>query len=357
MAHVEVVKRLKFTEISRTRRLQIPGNVLVELGEPVQPGDVIAEAKTLTKVQILDVARGLGVHPSEAASCMMRDLGEVVQQDDVIAQHSGNLTRLVRAPVGGKLLDWQDGRLALVSEGNTECVKAGMIGEVAEIILNFGAVLKTYGSLVQGVWGNGRMGFGELTLLDPGMESHIEEVMLDYFEEGQVLAAGHCLSAEHLKTLAKKGLSGLILCSLSPELIQTADQQPYPIIVLQGFGRISPDPLSVSLLSDYAGEVVSINASDSDMDKGLRPEVVIPLQNNDFEEELASRAELEIGQWVQVCAGIAIGQTGEVIEISQVHTQFESGLNAPSARVRLKDNEEITIPSGNLVILSNSKPA
>ena len=357
MASVEVLKRLKFTEVIRTRRLPVPGKVLVELGDAVQPDDVIAEAKVLSKVQILDIARGLGVHPTEAASCMMRDLGENVQQGDVIAQISGNLPRLVRAPAGGKLLDWHNGRLTLASLGKTECVKGGMIGEVAEVIMNYGAILKTYGCLIQGVWGNGRLGFGELTLLDPGMESHIEEVMLDYFSEGQVLAAGHCLNEDQLIALAEKGISGLILCSLSPELMQVAYQQPYPIIVLQGFGRIPPDPLSVSLLSDCAGMVVSLDACDRNKDQGERPEVVIPLSDNEFKvEELASREDLEVGQWVQVCGGEANGQTGEVVELSHDTTVFESGLSGPGASVRLHNNEKITIPCGNLVILSNSKP-
>jgi len=356
MVNVEVIKRIKFTEINRISRLPIPGKVLVELGETVQPGDVIAEAKIPTRVQILDIARGLGVHASDAASYMMRDLGEVVQKDDVIAQSTGKLPRIIRAPMGGKLLDWTNGRVTLASEGKSEFVKAGMIGEVAEIIMNYGAVLRAYGCLIQGVWGNGRVGSGLLTLLDSRMESHIEEVMLDYFEEGQVLAAGHCLQVDHLDVLAKKGISGLILCSMPPELIQAAVEQPYPIIVLQGFGRIPPDPLSVSLLSGCMDELVSINACGRDKDKGERPEVVIPLNDNDFEDELPPRVELMPGQWVQVGAGKAIGKTGEVMEISQENSPFESGMNVPSAKIRLFNDEEITVPGGNLVLLSNLKP-
>lgn len=355
MISVEVLSRSKYSEITRVRRLSTPGNVLVSLGDTVHPSDVIAEASTPTQVQILDIARGLGVSPSQAASCMMRDLGEVVQQGDVIAQNEGNLPRLVRAPVGGKLLDWQNGSLTLVSGGQSELVKAGMIGEVSEIILNIGAVLRTQGCLIQGIWGNDRAGSGSLTLLDSNLETQLDEAELDTLEQGQMLAVGHCSKADCFPLLVEKDLTGLILCSLAPELIHAAVAQPFPIVLLQGFGQIPPDPLSVSLLCDCAGEEVSINACGRDKIAGDRPEVIIPLSDGDFEEEMESWMELEMGQWVQVSAGVALGQTGEVIAYSSEDTQFESGIKAPSTRIRLHNNEEITVPSENLVILSHSK--
>jgi len=356
MTDVGVVRRAKFIDIRRIRRLPVPGNVLVKLGEAVQPEDVIAEAHIPTKVQSLDIARGLGVLPSEAASFMVRDLGEVVQQGDVIAQYDGSLPRLVRAPVGGKLLDWQNGQVILASGAKFEQVKAVMIGEASEIILNFGAVIRTQGCLIQGVWGNGRAGSGVLTLLDPKLEEPLDAFEMDALEQGQVLAAGYCSQKDVFPLLVKKSLAGLILGSLAPELIGIAKGQPFPIIVLQGFGRIPSDLLSVSLLTDCAGEQACINACDRDVFKSTRPEVMIPLKDGEPDIELGSRSQLALGQWVQVIGGKAFGQTGEVVALSTDETLFESGINLPSVQVRLHSDEEITVPSQNLVILSDLYP-
>ncbi|MEA3325821.1 MAG: hypothetical protein U9R53_00665 [Chloroflexota bacterium] len=356
MIDIDVVRRSKFIEIRRTRRLTVPGNVLVKLGDIVQPEDLIAEAHIPTQVQSLDIARGLGVLPSQAASFMMRDLGEDVQQGDVVAQYDGTLPRLVRAPDGGKLLDWQNGQVILASGGKFERVKAAMIGEVMEIILYFGAVLRIKGCLIQGVWGNGHLGSGQLTLLDPKLENPLEAAEMDMFEKGQVLAAGHCSQPDIFPLMVKKGLGGLILGSLAPELSEAAKNQPFPIIVLQGFGKIPSDPLSVTLLRDCVDELVCINACERDVFKGTRPELMIPIEEGDPEKRLGFRAKLALGQWVQVSGGKAIGQTGEVVSFSSAGTLFKSGANFPSAQIRLHNDEEITVPGQNLVILSDSKP-
>ena len=356
MTNNNVVCRAKFIEIRRVRRLKVPGNVLVKLGEAVQPEDVIAEAQFPTQVHSLDIARGLGVLPSQAAACMTRDLGTDVQQGDVIAQCEGTLPRLVRAPAAGKLLDWQNGRVILAAGGKTECVKAAMIGEVTEDILHFGAVIRTQGCLIQGVWGNGRVGSGLLSLLDSSLEKPLDTSKIDTLEQGQVLAASYCSQQDIIPLLVKEGLAGLILGSLAPELIGLAKDQPFPIIVLQGFGRIPSDPLSVSLFKDCAGEQVCINACERNEFTGVRPEVMIPIQEGEPEKGLGSRAELALGQWVQVGSGKAIGLTGEVVAFSTADTPFESGLNTPSIQIRLHNDEEITVPSQNVVILSDSKP-
>ena len=86
------------------------------------------------------------------------------------------------------------------------------------------------------------------------------------------------------------------------------------------------------------------------------PEVIIPLEVDDLENDLGLQTELKIGYWVQVNAGNAIGMTGEVVNLQAADILYESGLSLPSAVIRLPNDEEITVPVQNIVILSDTGP-
>ena len=75
MKHL-ALNRQEATEIRRIRQLPFPGQVLVEPGQPVHPEDRIAIGKLPGEIFNLDIARGLGIDPSEVLACLVRDLGK-----------------------------------------------------------------------------------------------------------------------------------------------------------------------------------------------------------------------------------------------------------------------------------------
>ncbi len=102
---------------------------------------------------VLDVAQGLRLPTDEVKSCLTRQIGESVQEGDVIARCEGAFPRLVRAPLAGQLVECHQGNVVLTTEVMTTSIKAGMPGEVEKIIPEFGAVITTWGCLVQGFGG------------------------------------------------------------------------------------------------------------------------------------------------------------------------------------------------------------
>ena len=350
---VDVIQIAKDVEIRRIRRLPVSGRVLVKNGDRVHPQDVIAEALIPGNVLMLDIARGLGLPPDEAKTCLMREAGEALKEGDVIAQCEGAFPRLVRAPIDGVFLECHQGRAAVATGHSKIELHAGMIGEVEVVIAGYGATLSARGSLLQGMWGNGKMGEGVIVIPESPLETPIRVSNLQDLESGQVIAGGVCLHAEVLTACERAGISGLILGALAPELVPMATALPFPVVVLQGFGVLLPDPNILACLQDRTGDLAAINAQSVDIFEGERPEVIISHDTETPAPALGFQEVLKVGQHVRVMSGTATGQSGVLIELTDTVTPFESGMETIAALVQLSSGETVRMPAQNLVIVNH----
>ncbi len=347
------LNRLAATEIRRVRQLPFPGQVLVEPGQAVHPEDLIAQAELPDEIYSLDIARGLGVDPSDVVSCLVRDLGEELAQDDIIAECDRPLPRLVRAPQAGKLLACRDGAAFIAAGKRLVKVHAAMIGVVSTILPERGAILTTEGSLIQGVWGNGCVGAGILRLQTLDLSKSSSAEGLEQIDEGQVIATGSCADEALLARMIEKKPTGWILGSLKPDLIDRAAGLPFPVIVLGGFGELPPDQRTFQLLQDKKGEVVCLNACHPNILDGVWPEVIIPSSHGDQHASLPFQAKIEIGQRVQVLSGPEEGGVFWVTGLPDEKATLESGLNCQVAVLKPEEGEEIRVPRENLLILGS----
>jgi hypothetical protein len=203
---LDVVITGSVSTIRRERRLPLRGEVLVNEGQEVHPEDLVAEASLPGKFYLVDIARGLDVEPRDAQQFLVREPGEYLLEDDVIAQIGGAFHRLVRAPLSGRFTAFHQGHALLEIGRETLQVKAGLIGVVEAVIPECGAIITTQGLLLQGVWGNGRMGSGGLNVVESAWSAPLKVSMLNKAEQGQVLAVGQCSDADTLATLARTGI-------------------------------------------------------------------------------------------------------------------------------------------------------
>ncbi len=348
---VDVVRSTSFINICRVRQLLLPGRVLVDVGQDVLPADVIAVADVPGQVMVLDLVRGLGLAPDEADACAVREPGETVQQGDVIAQFQGAFTRLVRTPIDGRLVDISQGRAILATTTDQVQVQAGMIGQVESLIPEFGAVIINRGALIQGVWGNGGVAAGALQVVgETSAVALLEEDVVGADGE-TLLAAGVCLHASILDAAVKKGIAGLIVGGLAPELKSLALEMPFPILVLNGFGLLPIDVGSFELLQEKTGRTASVNASRPNLYNGVRPELIIPEETGQPEAPLGYRVKLALGQRVRILSGKAQGQVGEVVALPTALVRFESGLKVYAAKIRLHGGQFVNIPRRNLEVM------
>ena len=103
-AYTPGLKVKKFTIVSKTRRLPLPGEVLVREGENVTHDQTVARTEIPGEISMINVANMLGVEPEDTNAYMLKKANESVQLGDVIANRTslfGLLKSSVRAPVTG----------------------------------------------------------------------------------------------------------------------------------------------------------------------------------------------------------------------------------------------------------------
>jgi len=87
-----------------------------------------------------------------------------------------------------------------------------------------------------GVWGNGRMDFGVMSVLGKHQTtpaSHRSGYQPAWFN----YPCGHCQDRETLQTAEEVPVRGLILASMSAALVPTATRLNIPVIIVEGLGR------------------------------------------------------------------------------------------------------------------------
>ncbi len=346
-----VLHILPLTTIQRRRVLPVPGVVRVRLNQQLSAGDVVAEAHWAREHILIDVARQLGVSATVADRLIRCKEGDELAPDSLIAMTRGPFPRQVRAPRNGRVVVVGAGRVLLeVGEVNLT-VRAGLPGQVIEILPDRGAVIQTAGALIQGVWGNGRIETGVLFNLMESPDTVLSPSRLDVSLRGMVILGGIVHTAETLQIAAELPVRGLILSSLNPDLILLALQMRYPILLTDGFGHIPMNSAAYLLLTTNVRREVTVNAESPDRYSGRRPEAIIPLPVANQPAPAADVITFAEGQQVRLRAGARYGVIGSIVRLYEEPVTLPSGLRAPSAEVRLESGEEMLIPLANLEVV------
>lgn len=344
-----VTHMLPKTSFRRARTLPVHGSVLVRAGQTVQAIDVIAEGVLPGRHLLIDVRKVLSLRDAAAAhKALERKAGEKLQKGDVIAQTGGMFSRVIRAPEACEIISIQNGQVLLGTLGEPVELKAAFPGRVVEIIPEFGAVIETSGTLVQGVWGNNLTATSLLEVVAHSPDAPLTRADLDITLRGSIILAGHLSDPEVFDAAAELPLRGMILGSMTAELIPAAMKQPYPIALLEGFGKLPINTVAYRLLADRKKDDVVLNATWDPL-MSQRPDILLPFP---VEAELATDwVEYAPGQTVKVLRPPYASQVGLLVAIKPGLTSFPGGLRVPAGEVRLETNETVTVPLNNLTIL------
>ena len=339
------------TSIVRERLLPVSGTVLVRLNQKVSPNDVIAETNWAREHVLLDVAGALRVNPNVADRLVKYKVDDRVVASAEVAVGKGLFPRSVRAPREGRVVAVGGGQVLLeVGETKVE-LRAGIPGTIIEIIPNRGAIIQTAGSLIQGVWGNGRIDSGLLVNIAEKPDGVLTIARLDVSLRGSILLAGMVKDAETLQAAAELPVRGLILSSLYPSLIQQAREMRYPIMVTDGFGPLPMNSAAYKLLSTNAKREVTVNAEVYDRYTGARPEIIIPLPISSSPPALREAETFAPGLQVRMRRPPAMGMIGLIVAIKPGLTLLPSGLRAQAADVKLENDEIVVVPLVNLEVV------
>lgn len=342
---------LPLTLIRRRRVLPVAGRVLVSEGQKVNAVDVIAEVNRPGQHTLVDVRRELGLaRTDEAEKLIVHQPGETIRQGELIAQTGGVFRQVINSPVSGKIVAISAGRV-LIETPATQPLKvlAGTSGVVRELIAEYGALIETSGALVQGLIGNNHIDQGVLVVLARSPEDEFTTARLDVSMRGTVVLGGHCSQVDALRMAGEMALRGLILSSITADLIPAIQQMAYPIIVLEGIGKIPFDVESFQVLTTSAKRDICINATAYQPYADERPELIVPLPS--IGGLPVKTGEYSAGKKVRILAAPYAAQIGTLVQVRKGLTRLKNGILAPAGDVRLENNELLTVPLANLDML------
>ena len=342
---------LPLTTIQRERMLPVRGVVQARLNQRVSATDVVAEARWSREHVLIDVARKLGTSASAVDRLVRVHMGDEVAANAMIAATGGMFPREIRTPREGRVVAVGGGQVLLeVGDVNVQ-LRAGMPGMVMQIFQDRGVLIQTVGSLIQGVWGNGRIEMGLMINMMDSRDAVLETGRLDVSLRGSVILGGHCPDAETLQAAAELPVRGLILSSIQPGALSAASQMRYPIVVTDGFGQLPMNDAAYRLLSTNSKRDVTVNAETFDRYSGARPEVIIPLPVTQ-EPPIADNIEsFAAGKRVRMRAAPHRGVIASIVKVHTGLRALPSGLRAPCADVRLESGETVLIPLANLEVV------
>jgi hypothetical protein len=342
---------LSSASIQRERVMPSAGRIIARRGQTVKPVDVVAEARLRPEHLLLDVARGLGIPASEADHYIQQRAGDEIDEGDVIAGPVGIARRVVRSPKAGTVVVAGDGQVLLELEGEFSELKAGYSGVIADIVGDRGVVIESVGSLVQGVWGNGKINFGLLKVLARTPDELVTSAVMDVSLRGSVVMAGYCEDERVLSSAEELPVRGLILASMDSALASMALSVSYPIVIIEGFGNIPMNQDAFNILTSGAMREVSLNAEPWDRIANTRPEVVIALPEGVVPETTRDSAIFTVGQTVRVISPPYQGMVGTLTNLLPGLSILPSGLRAEAAGVRLLNGDTVQVPLSNLVVI------
>jgi len=340
---------LPFTVIRRERKLPFPAKVLVRKGQKVGANDAVVEAKLSSKHLMLDIAVGLAVSRTQSERFIRVKPGDRLAKGDLIAGPAGIGKRVMRASQNCQVILVGSDRVLLELTDNLIQVKAGMSGEVVELISDCGVVIETTGALIQGTWGNGRVDFGVMSVQAKEPGGSLLSDQLDLSKRGAVILGAHCDSEDTLHLAQELPVRGLILASMLISLRSVAEKMDYPIILLEGFGSHSMSKPAFTLLSDSGRREVSVNAQAWNAFKGRRPEIVIPHPGERVVAPPRTVERLSVNQQVRSVRAPHAGEIGRLIRLCGT-VSLPSGIRTQAAEVQYVNGEKAVLPLENLEV-------
>lgn len=338
---------LPVTTIHRERVLPVAGRVLARRGQKVTPGEVIAQADLAPEHILLNIARILRVQPGQVGEYLDYKEGDDVAEGDVLAERSVGFSKLVsRAPRTGRIVSIQDGQVLLEVEGRPFELRAGMSGEITELVPDLGAFIETTGALVQGVWGNGRSDGGLMNVQAETPHDLIVAANMDVSMRGTVILGGMCEDENVFTAAGEVPLRGLILASIPSTLLPAAAKARCPVILLEGFGKLPMNEAAFKLLSTNDRRDVIVNAEMHHH----RPEVIIPLPPTPEMAPLNDVNTFTAGQRVRLACNPHMGRVGTIAEVLPGSTVLDNGVRAPAAIVDV-EKKSLILPLANLEVL------
>ena len=335
------------TTVRIPRRLPRPGEVLVRLGEAVEPARVVAQTVEPADFCIVDVARELKVPVKKVKGYLKVNRGAAVAEGDVLASRGGLGGQVCRAPIDGAIMGSGRGRLLLEAEPQTIHVAAVVPGQVVEVSATEGVVIEATGAFMQMGWGNGKEAFGVLRVVVRAPRHPIRTKHIDAAAQGAILVGGSHFDEETLEQAIEMQVRGIIVGGVPPSMVPLLETVEFPIVTTEGISTAPMSQAFFDLLRSLDGREVSVCGRMRYRWGTERSYVMVPMPARGA-TTINPETPLTVGSRVRVLRGPYTGVSGVVSDIPTSLIQLETGARLPGVQIDLGGKEFALVPFVNL---------
>jgi hypothetical protein len=362
------------TQIRRTRRLPLKGEVLAAVGDRVEPETVVAQAAIPGLMQSVKVANQLGIDPKDIFGPLTVKEGDHVQVGQVIAVTKalfGMLKTEVKSSVEGTVetISTVSGNVGIRQKSLPVQVTAYVAGRVAEVMPAEGVVVETRCALIQGIFGIGGERVGAIHMVsrapgDPLTESDITPDL-----SGKIIVGGSNVSGGALRRASERGVRGIVVGGIIDKdlidylgydigvAITGHENIPLTVIITEGFGTIAMAQRTFDLLKTLEGRSASINGATQIRAGVIRPEVVVPLDKpltDGAPVDSTESGALAIGAPIRMIREPYFGALATVTALPTQLTTIGSGASVRVLEAKLTAGDIVTVPRANVELIETS---
>jgi hypothetical protein len=367
---LKVTERMKIT---KKRILPLKGNVVVKVGDIVDPDAVVARTDLPGNVEPLNVANILGVPPEDVKDCMLKKEGDSITQGEAIAVNKsffGLFKTEAKSKITGSIesISTVTGQVLLRGQPIPVEVKAYLQGEVIECYEKEGCAISCWGAFVQGIFGVGGETHGIIKVVVPNAETVLLEEHIDDSCKDCVIIGGAMATAPAIKKAISVGAKGIVAGGISDKdlkeflgydigvAITGSEDLGVSLVITEGFGEIDMAHRTFELLQAKEGEMACINGATQIRAGVIRPEVVIPLGGSLSEVEAKGAAiidGLRVGSHIRVIRQPYFGKIGSVSDLPPALRVLDSESKARVLEVEFKDGEKVIVPRANVELIES----
>jgi hypothetical protein len=316
----------------------------------------------------LNVANKLGIPAEDMAEVMVLKEGEPIKQGEPVAVKKSFIkwfSSACDATIDGTLESISSITGQILQRGHPIPVevRAYLRGEVVEVIPDEGVVVDCLASFVQGIFGIGGETFGNLQMAVEDNSEVLTDKHINDTMAGKVIVGGSLVTADAIKKAVSVGVKGIVVGGFDDKdlrdilgydigvAITGSEAIGCTLVVTEGFGQITMAKKTFDLLKANADKMVCINGATQIRAGVIRPEVVVPLDDQQLAEDSTEKGSIEglgVGTPVRVIRHPYFGKLGQVTDMPSPLQVLESESKARVLEVEFEDGKRAIVPRANV---------
>jgi len=359
-------------QIRKSRNLPLPGDVIVKKGNTVKSDDIVARTNLPGKVHSVNVVNRLAILPTDLRKNMLKKEGDNVVKDEPIAETSPFIKMfksICLSPITGIIESISDitGQVLLREPPKPVQITAYVDGKVVETIENEGVVIETNATFIQGIFGIGGETTGELQIVVNSPDDIVKPEDIKEVHRGKIIAGGSIIYSDAIKKALDTGVKGIVVGGIRDKEINEllgydlgvaitgSEDINITIIITEGFGQIGMAQRTFDMLKLREGAVASINGATQIRAGVVRPEIIIPYNDEDTSgksDESGSAdgksAGISIGDQIRIIRNPNFGMLGTVKSLPSELQTIETEAMARVLEVKFPDGQTSIVPRANI---------